>query len=157
MVSHIGPHMVDYKARSIQFFDNTQFITFNGIPNISPMAASLHQLHRLCTSKSIAECFSLSVQEPAHTSHSQVPSNSSKLMVDNVLDLPLDMPELLKQLLCKYQIVFSVPVGLPPQRAFDNHIPLPADDPQSKLDLTIILLAKNLNLKPWFHRCFRKA
>lgn len=53
----LGPHMVDYQSKSIQFYCNQAFITLHGETHSGPQQTSIHQLHRLCTTNAISECY----------------------------------------------------------------------------------------------------
>lgn len=57
----LGSHITDYSSLTIQFQYNNQFITQKGEKHMKPHLTSVHQLHKLCSTKSIATYYTLSV------------------------------------------------------------------------------------------------
>ena len=107
----LGPHIVDYRALSFQFYHENQFITLHGGRDSGPQPASMHQPYPLCTTKAIAECY----QVTATNSDELIMSNNNSLTTAPVEEHPLqfssDMPDTLQQLILKYQKVFFVPTA----------------------------------------------
>lgn len=67
----LGPHMVDYKARSIQFHTDMKFIKLQGDITEAPQQTSFNQLQRLYYTKYIDESYTIIEMEPiALTDHS---------------------------------------------------------------------------------------
>ena len=105
----LGPHVADYNTSVIKFYLDGQFITLQGFRSTLPTAAHLHHLKRLQSTDAILELFTLSARlvEPESTESVLLPS-----------DLPKDLFAVLK----RFQLVFSVPHGLPPSRSRDHAI-----------------------------------
>lgn len=121
----LGPHIADYQNLSIQFVLENQLVTLQGEHTMKPHSTSVHQLHRLCSTKSIDCCYTLSITElPFPQTSGDMISTPSANFNSVQLELPADMPVELQKLLYQYQGVFAVPSGLPPSRVFDHAIPL---------------------------------
>lgn len=129
----LGPILLITRLDHLNFFNNNNFITFHGDKDVGPKLASRHQLHRLCISKAIAKCYNISVQDSITSTHQQMQSKPPNSITDFYLEFPTNMPESLRQLSLKYQIVFSLPIGLPPPRDCDHCIPLRVDIPPVKV------------------------
>ncbi|MCI24698.1 hypothetical protein A2U01_0045884, partial [Trifolium medium] len=107
----LGPHVADYQALSIKFYDQDKFVTLQGEKSPSPQQAQLHHMRRLYQTDAIEACFSIHRAEPINQQ-------------DYWLDLPTDMEPELVLLLNKYREVFHKPTGLPPPRLQNHTIPL---------------------------------
>ncbi|XP_057425934.1 uncharacterized protein LOC130719329 [Lotus japonicus] len=107
----LGPHVADYAALSLKFFQNGHFITLQGEGNEEVTQAQFNHLRRLHHTRAIEECFAI------HLIHQDVPEDTLK-------DLPTDIDPELAILLHTYATVFAVPTTLPPQRVQDHAIPL---------------------------------
>ena len=105
----IGAHIHDYTARNIQFSHGSKEYIFQGqVPNF-PSLAHFHQLKRLFATDAIYEYFALQWDNTWESAIS--PSLTS-------------YPSELTALLQRYQIVLSIPAGLPSPRLHDHTIPL---------------------------------
>ena len=102
----LGPHVADYSALTLKFFHKGKFITLQGDTSMGPGQAQLHQLKRMCNTRSIDEVFTVErVQADA---------------VNDVWDeIPANMSPEVAVILYTYRGIFKTPEGLPPQ------IPLP--------------------------------
>ena len=82
-------------------------------------------MNRLCSTKSIAKCYILSLASIT-PQDSSIAEFSGQCPVSSVaqLDLPRDMPLDLQKLLLQYRKVFALSSGLPPSRVYDHSIPL---------------------------------
>ena len=109
----LGPHVADYKALTIKFFQQGNFITLQGEKCNSPQQAQLHHMRRLQVTEAIAEYFTVQREDPYRPQ-------------DNWLELPQNIDPELALLLNNYKEVFKQPAGLPPQRLQDHKIPLEA-------------------------------
>lgn len=128
----LGAHIMDYRSLSLQFYCDGKFVTLTGDKRQGPQPTTMHQLHRLSSVKSIAECYQLTME-----SAESYPTNSlnhrlqEEVKTDNcfnpALKIPDELPDTLKQILLKYQRVFEIPRGLPPSRLCDHRIPLQPD------------------------------
>ena len=98
-------------------------VTLRGIQRFRSDFTSLHQLHRLCSTKAIDKRFTLQLKAQVDTSV----MNSSTVLTQNSsivdLEFPVDRPVELQTLLLQYKLVFSIPNGLSPSRAYNHHIP----------------------------------
>jgi hypothetical protein len=99
----LGPHIADYAALTLKFYQNNMFITLQGDTPTQPLQSQLHQLRRMHNTNAIAECFTIQMLTP------EVPQ-------DVLSDLPSDIEPELAILLHTYQKVFHQPTGLPPPR-----------------------------------------
>lgn len=132
-LSTLGSHVMNYKDLFIQFYVNDQFVTIYGDKKSGPHMASMHQLYRLCRSKGIAACYSLSLKSGNSNSMVIDTVNSSVPILETELEFPMGMPESLQHLLLKYKRIFSVPSSLPPSRACDHRINLQLDSQPVKV------------------------
>ncbi|PNY08611.1 Ty3/gypsy retrotransposon protein [Trifolium pratense] len=107
----LGPHIADYDALSIKFYNHNSFITIYGDKLPSLNQAQFHHILCLQNTHSIDSSFTLQLH---HVDHHSDPKHS----------LPRDLPPDLHSLLTTFLDVFSEPVGLPPVRAQDHAIPL---------------------------------
>lgn len=57
----LGPHIADYINLSIQFVCDNQLVTLNGDTTLKPHLTLVHQLNRLCSTKAIDACYTLSI------------------------------------------------------------------------------------------------
>jgi hypothetical protein len=107
----LGPRIADYATLTLKFYQDGKFITLQGERQGGPQPSQLHQMRRMQSAKSIAECFTIHMvtDEQTHTGSSTIPTNLE--------------PELTK-LLESYSGVFQAPSGLPPPRDHDHVIPL---------------------------------
>lgn len=118
---------MDYRTLSLQFYSEGKFVTLTGERNPIPQMASVHQLYRLSSVKSIAQCYQLtreSVEKETIDFKGQVESAGVR---NDIIQWSNEMPDTLRQLLLKYQEVFEIPKGLPPSRLRDHKIPLQAN------------------------------
>ncbi|MCH91586.1 hypothetical protein A2U01_0012513 [Trifolium medium] len=60
----LGPHVADYKALSIKFYDQDKFVTLQGEKISSPQQAQLHHMRRLYQTDAIEAYFSIHRAEP---------------------------------------------------------------------------------------------
>jgi hypothetical protein len=107
----LGPHVADYKALSIKFFDKGKYITLQGERSQVPQQAQLHHMRRLYQTDAIEACFAIHRAEPVTKQ-------------DCWLELPTDMEPELVLLLNRFKEVFHKPTGLPPPRLQNHTIPL---------------------------------
>lgn len=107
----LGPHVADYAALTLKFFQHGQFITLQGETNLEPSPAQFHQLRRLHNIDAIEECFAIQWLKK------EVPEDILK-------ELPTNINPEIAILLHTYAEVFKVPSTLPPQREQDHAIPL---------------------------------
>ncbi|MCH97921.1 hypothetical protein A2U01_0018918, partial [Trifolium medium] len=105
----LGPHVADYGALTLKFFQNGSFVTLQGQHSTIPTPAHLHHLVRLQSTQAISELFTM---------------HCFALAQDPPLDLASDMPPDLVQLLHSFAHIFQQPSTLPPQRIQDHSIPL---------------------------------
>ncbi|MCI10290.1 hypothetical protein A2U01_0031383, partial [Trifolium medium] len=92
----LGPHIADYAALTLKFYQNGQFIQLQGETRAPPLQAQLHQFKRMHHTNAIAECFTIQML------HTEVPH-------DVLSGLPPDMEPELAILLHTYQKVFHTP------------------------------------------------
>ncbi|MCH79797.1 Ty3/gypsy retrotransposon protein, partial [Trifolium medium] len=116
----LGPHIADYAALTLQFYQNGQFIKLQGDRKNTPLQAQFHQLKRMHHTNAIDECFTIQMIPPI------VPH-------DILSGLPVDMEPELAILLHTYQKVFQTPSGLPPPREQMHEIPLQEGTPFVKV------------------------
>ena len=107
----LGPHVADYAALTLKFFQNGHFITLQGEGTMEPSPAQFHHFRRLHNTDAIEECFAIQWLQ------NEVPG-------DTLLELPTDMDPEIAILLHTYAQVFKVPSSLPPPREQDHAIPL---------------------------------
>ncbi|MCH79693.1 Ty3/gypsy retrotransposon protein [Trifolium medium] len=107
----LGPHIADYAALTLRFYQNGQFIKLQGDKRNFPLQAQFHQLKRMQHTNAIDECFTIQMINP------EVPH-------DVLSELPSDIEPELAILLHTYQRVFHTPSGLPPPREQMHEIPL---------------------------------
>ncbi|MCH88512.1 hypothetical protein A2U01_0009401, partial [Trifolium medium] len=107
----LGPHIADYAALTLQFYQDGKFIKLQGDKRNSPLQAQFHQLKRMQHTNAIDECFTIQMIPPV------VPH-------DILSELPSDIEPELAILLHTYQKVFHTPIGLPPPREQMHEIPL---------------------------------
>jgi hypothetical protein len=110
----LGPHVADYAALTLKFFQNGQFITLQGEGNVEASPAQLHHFRRLQHKNAIEECFVIQWLK------TDVPE-------DVLAELPTNIDPELAILLHTYASVFRIPTLLPPQREQDHVIPLHPD------------------------------
>jgi len=60
----LGPHISNYGSLSLKFFYNGKFVTFQGVVDHVPMQAHLHHIHKLVTTNSIVEVYSMQLMDP---------------------------------------------------------------------------------------------
>lgn len=121
----LGAHIADYKNLCIQFVLNNKLITLNGDSNCKPHLTTVHQLHRLYSTKAIDTCYALSVSNLTQQKKQGTPFSQTHLAnYCDQLQFPEDMSVDLQHLLLKYHDVFALPSGLPPSRMCDHAIPL---------------------------------
>jgi hypothetical protein len=111
LLATLGPHVADYKALSIKFFDKGKYITLQGERSQVPQQAQLHHMRRLYQTDAIEACFAIHRAEPVTKQ-------------DCWLELPTDMEPELVLLLNRFKEVFHKPTGLPPPRLQNHTIPL---------------------------------
>lgn len=116
----LGPHVANYAASVLKFFQNGKFITLQGDKDVKPSPAHFHQLRRLQNTDAISECFTIQ----------HIPSNCAE---DELLELPDNMDPKLALLLHTYRGVFATPNGLPPQRDHNHAITLQPDSKPVKV------------------------
>lgn len=58
----LGAHIMDYRSLTLQFFCEGRFVTLCGEKENCPQYTTVHQLHRLSSVKSIAECYQMSIE-----------------------------------------------------------------------------------------------
>jgi hypothetical protein len=107
----LGPHVADYAALTLKFFQNGRFITLQGESDREATQAQLNHFKRLHNTRAIEECFAIQMITPT------VPE-------DQLHDMPADIEPELAILLHTYASVFQIPTSLPPQREQDHAIPL---------------------------------
>jgi hypothetical protein len=107
----LGPHVADYAALTLKFFQNGRFITLQGESDREATQAQLNHFKRLHNTRAIEECFAIQMITPT------VPE-------DQLHDMPADIEPELAILLHTYASVFQIPTSLPPQREQDHVIPL---------------------------------
>ncbi|MCH87636.1 hypothetical protein A2U01_0008513 [Trifolium medium] len=110
----LGPHVADYAALTLKFFQNGQFITLQGEGNVEASPAQLNHFRRLHHTDAIEECFAIQWLKQ------DVPE-------DVLADLPINIEPEMAILLHTYASVFKIPTTLPPQRDQDHAIPLQPD------------------------------
>lgn len=116
--------MVDYNTKFIQFHSDIKFIKLQGNSNVVPQQTSLNQFQCLCNTNSIVECYIITNMD---TIQVMVSKNSAMLSIQThttQLELPQDMPEVLRRLLLQYHQVFSIPTGLSPSKPCNHKIEL---------------------------------
>lgn len=116
----LGAHIMDYRKLSLQFFCGNRFVNLMGEREHGPQPTSIHQLHRLSSVKSIAECYQMTVEAVKDLEDAELSTN----MKESPMVIAEGMPDDLKTLLQKYQRVFETPKSLPPTRICDHKIPL---------------------------------
>lgn len=95
-------------------------MTLVGEQNGPAQLAEYHHLKRIHATHAIAEVYAIEWATP-------IGPNSP------LASLPNSTPEDLVKLLHSFEQVFDTPRGLPPQRAYDHRIVLPADTPPIKV------------------------
>ena len=107
----LGPITWDFTALTMQFFVEDKLVTLQGLQGGAVQIASKQQLSKLPDKRSptllLAETVSLSLLE-----------GDTQQGVDTVATLQL------QDLLQQYNKLFEEPIGLPPERTYDHHIPL---------------------------------
>ncbi|GAU23864.1 hypothetical protein TSUD_369720 [Trifolium subterraneum] len=121
-LASLGPHIADYAALTLKFYQNGKYITLQGDTSAQPLQAQFHQLSRMHHTNAIAECFTIQMLAL------EVPQ-------DILSDLPSNMEPELAILLHTYQKVFHTPTGLPPPREKKHEIHLQEGTTPVKLDL----------------------
>jgi hypothetical protein len=107
----LGPFLSDYNIPSIQFVHNRQPVTIVGTQTPGPSHASLAQFNRFLFTDAV---------DSAHTVTLTHMESDSPLLPDTDNSTQPDIALLLQQ----FDVVFSVPHGLPPHRQQDHHIHL---------------------------------
>lgn len=111
----LGPHITDYNKLFIQFVLQDQLITLQGDRSLKPQMTSIHQLHRLYSTKAIDSCYTLSISDVDQQDHPRTNlSNPQNSQNSAQLHFSVELPEDLQQVLFKYHTVFAIPMGLPP-------------------------------------------
>lgn len=116
----LGPHIADYRARSIKFYTHDCFVTLVGDKGPKAHEAEFHHLRRIKATDSIAELYAVQWANETEPNHSE----------DSI---PNSLPDDMATLLRAYSSVFGTPHGLPPQRAFDHRIIIPEHIPLVKV------------------------
>lgn len=93
---------MDYRALSLQFFYDEKFVTLFGEKEISPQFTLIHQLHRLNSVRSIAECYQMIVKSSEINSERAISKVMPSGLANKSLDFLVGMVDTLKQLLLKY-------------------------------------------------------
>nr|KYP61075.1 Retrovirus-related Pol polyprotein from transposon 17.6 [Cajanus cajan] len=120
----LGTISSDFSVPSMAFQHNGHTITLTGQPLLVPTPATLHQIHRLLLTDSVAQFHTLTFYDPTHIPHDPQVTPSTLLAMDTPPLLPTNLhPDLLK-LLEEFHQVFTQPHGLPPPRPHDHHITL---------------------------------
>ncbi|XP_039140565.1 uncharacterized protein LOC120277791 [Dioscorea cayenensis subsp. rotundata] len=122
-LAKLGPHVVDYDKKVIQFYHNNQFMILKGEKSSKPVFASVNQLSRLCCTRAVSACYSLQIIQDSNSSL-PLQTTDTDLFTEIQNSLPLETPPELVALLLKFQMVFSNPMTLPPSRNCNHQIPL---------------------------------
>jgi len=107
----IGAHISDYSKLTLKFYLGNQFVTLQGDQPYLPMPAQFHHLRRMHHTHAIEELFTLQFKQKDY-------------FPDQGLVFPTNIAQELTALLHNYSVVFSVPIGLPPQRSHNHSISL---------------------------------
>ncbi|XP_057755398.1 uncharacterized protein LOC130974540 [Arachis stenosperma] len=117
-LKRLKAHIVDYDSSFIKFWQNGEFVTIFGDAYNGPRQAQYNHIKRLFHTNSVAEAFTLQLQEKKEETPPQQQGNTKQLQLSQELE-----PEL-ALLLQNYAGVFDAPSGLPPARSHDHAIPL---------------------------------
>lgn len=129
----LGLYLVDYSTLTLQFIQDNRFVILRGETPPPLQHSSIHQLHRLCLTKAIAQCFTLTWQEVRSSPNTTTPQEQGTKSCIPALIFPAEMPPDLRQVLQQYHPIFTVPVGLSPTRPCDHRIPLMPTAPPVKV------------------------
>jgi hypothetical protein len=125
-----SPMWIHWKKKHMRFTHNNKRILLKGVTDATSRCSqvSVHKLKGLLKKKAIVHLLELktvcpvakqdAISNPVMSISSNQPQQSSNETSD-----PASDPQL-QQLLNQYQHLFQEPVGLPPQRSCDHHIPL---------------------------------
>lgn len=62
-LASLGPHITDYSKRTLEFFYNNELIILQGERKLEPFQTTVSQLHRLCSTRAIASCFTITMSQ----------------------------------------------------------------------------------------------
>lgn len=105
-LAKLGPHVVDYDKKVIQFYHNNQFIVLKGDQLKKLAYEAINQLTRLCSTHAVRECYLLQLYSDTYH-NTTVTQKSRSLSTEIISTLPSSTPQELVALLLEYQMGFS--------------------------------------------------
>lgn len=109
-LAKLGPHVVDYEKKIIKFYHNNQFMVLKGEPVQRPAYTTVSQLHRLCSTQAVWECYSLQIIQE-NSQQNTLASTSPSIAYEIQSVISVNAPLELLDLLLKFQTVFSCTYG----------------------------------------------
>ncbi|XP_042021153.1 uncharacterized protein LOC121768675 [Salvia splendens] len=109
----LGPITADFADKKLTFAQGDRRVVLKGILP-APRRVTLHMLSSLVPSRDVLDVFELLLLDQ-DTGQSEQAAGE---------DFPGDLPPEILEVLTRFRPIFSLPVGMPPKRAFDHRVHL---------------------------------